>query len=89
MANIRSAIKRTRTTARKTAVNKMQKSKLRTLLKKTQAALIHSEDGAQDLMRQTQKSLDQAVARGLLHRNNAARKMSRLARLAQSAPDKS
>ncbi|MDD3931906.1 MAG: 30S ribosomal protein S20 [Clostridiaceae bacterium] len=84
MPNIKSAIKRTRTIARKTAANKMQKSKIRTLLKKTQSAEAAAEGRVLDLARQTQKMLDQAAAKGHLHKNNVARKKSRLAKAIQT-----
>ena len=84
MPNIKSAVKRTRTTARKTAANKMQKSRIRTLLKKTQSADAVADDRVHELARQTQKMLDQAAAKGHLHKNNVARKKSRLAKSIQT-----
>lgn len=80
MPNIKSAIKRTKVSAKKTAANKMQKSKIRTLLKKTGSAVAASADNAGDLVREAQTVLDKAAAKGYLHKRNVARKKSRLAK---------
>jgi small subunit ribosomal protein S20 len=80
MPNIKSAIKRTKIIAKKTAANKMQKSKIRTLLKKTGSAVAASAENAGDLARQAQTALDKAAAKGYLHKNNVARKKSKLAK---------
>ena len=80
MPNIKSAIKRTRISARKTAANKMQKSKIRTLLKKTSSAVASSADNAGVLVRQSQTAMDKAAVKVLMHKNNVARKKSRLAK---------
>ncbi len=80
MPNIKSSIKRTRSSAKKTAANKIQKSKVRTMMKKTKAAIHASDDHAGELYRETQAALDKAAAKGLLHPNNVARKKSRLAK---------
>lgn len=80
MPNIKSAIKRTRIIAKKTAANKMIKSRVRTLLKKTQAAIAESAEGAEKMVRQCQAELDQAAAKGVLHKNAVARHKSRLAK---------
>ncbi len=85
MPNIKSAIKRVSVTARKTAVNKIKKSEIRTAVKRTNAALASSVEGAGDLVRQTQAKLDKAAAKGYLHKNTVARKKSRLARLLNKA----
>jgi len=82
MPNIKSAIKRTKIIAKKTAANKMQKSKIRTLLKKTGTAVAASADNATELVHEAQVVLDKAVAQGYLHKNNAARRKSRLAKAA-------
>jgi small subunit ribosomal protein S20 len=80
MPNIKSAIKRTKVIAKKTAANKMQKSKIRTLLKKTGSAVAASADQAGDLVREAQTVLDKAAAKGYLHKNNVARRKSKLAK---------
>ena len=80
MPNIKSAIKRTKVSARKAAANKMQKSKIRTLLKKTGSAVATSAENAGDLVREAQTVLDKAAAKGYLHKKNVAHKKSRLAK---------
>ena len=80
MPNIKSAVKRVKISEKKTAVNKIQKSKIRTALKKTRTAVAASVENAGALVRDTQVMLDQAVSNGYLHKNNVARKKSRLAK---------
>ena len=85
MPNIKSAVERTEIIAKKTAANKMQKSKIRTLLKKTGSAVADSAENAGDLSRQAQTVLDKAAAKGFLHKNTAARKKSKLAKALASS----
>jgi small subunit ribosomal protein S20 len=80
MPNIKSAIKRVSITEKKTAVNKIKKSEIRTSLKKTRTAVANSTEGAGELVRETQSVLDKAAAMGYLHKNNVARKQSQLAK---------
>lgn len=80
MPNIKSAIKRVKVTTKKTAVNKIKKSQLRTVIKKTYAAIDTSADNAADLVKNAQVNIDKAAGKGYLHKNAAARKKSRLAR---------
>lgn len=81
MPNIKSAKKRVKVIAIKTACNKASRSALRTEIKKANAA-IESGENTTEAVRAAQKKIDQAVARGLLHRNAAARKKSALAKKA-------
>jgi small subunit ribosomal protein S20 len=81
MPNIKSAIKRVKVIAKKTAANKIKKSEIRTAVKKTKAAVASSVEGAADMIRDTQSTLDQAAAKGYMHKNNVARKKSRLAKV--------
>lgn len=74
MANIKSAEKRIRTTAKKTARNKSVKAKLRHVVKSQRA-----EDSAKSLPR-TIAEIDRALAKGVIHRNTAARYKSRLSK---------
>ncbi|MDD2213346.1 MAG: 30S ribosomal protein S20 [Oscillospiraceae bacterium] len=80
MPNIKSAIKRVEVSKKKTYVNRISKSELKTEIKKAHQAIDGGADNAEVLVKTTQKSLDQAAARGRLHKNTAARKVSRLAR---------
>lgn len=81
MANIKSAAKRVITSRARNARNKSDKSALKTTLKKFDAAVLAGGDGQelQDSYRQAVKAVDQAVAKGLIHKNKAARKKSQLA----------
>ena len=57
--------------------NKSEKSALKTYLKKFDAALVAGDkSGAEAAYKQAVKAVDQAVIKGLLHKNNAARKKS-------------
>ena len=57
--------------------NKAEKSELKTNLKKFEAALVEGDKAAAEVAyKQAVKSVDQAALKGLLHKNNAARKKS-------------
>ena len=57
--------------------NKAEKSALKTNLKKFDAAVVSGDKAnAEDAYKQAVKAVDQAVVKGLLHKNNAARKKS-------------
>jgi len=81
LPNIKSAKKRVAVTLRKTERNRMAKSRLKTTIKKV-SALIEDGEGtaAQSAYIQAQQEIDKAVSKGLLHKNTAARRKSRLAR---------
>ncbi len=84
MPNIKSAKKRVAVIATKTARNKANRSLLKTEIKKANAAI---EAGAADkdvAVKAAVKKIDQAVAKGLLHKNTAARKKSALAKKANA-----
>ena len=81
MPNIKSAKKRVKVIAVKTARNKANRSALKTEIKKANIA-IESGENTQEAVRAAQKKIDQAVAKGLLHKNPAARKKSALAKKA-------
>lgn len=80
MANIKSAKKRIKVTAVKTAQNRMIKSALKTSIKKFEAAVAsNNAEEAKVLFVSATKSLDMAAQKGVVHKNMAARKKSRLA----------
>lgn len=81
MANHPSALKRVRQTRRRTARNRANASRLHTAVKKLQVA-IHSGEGeeARALAPATMGQIDKAVQKGVLHRNAASRRKSRLAK---------
>ena len=73
MANIKSAKKRVRVIQAKTLRNKMTRSALKTAIKK-------AESGDKESVTLAIKKVDQAAAKGLIHKNKAARKKSQLAK---------
>lgn len=80
MANKKSAIKRISITKNRTLRNKMVKSILKTAVKKFEAAVNNgSYDEAKALLSRASHLIDKAAAKGVIHKNNAARKKSRLA----------
>jgi small subunit ribosomal protein S20 len=80
MANHKSAEKRIRQTERRTAVNKARLSRIRTFVKKVEAALDAGDrTTAQAAFVAAQPELQRGVTKGVLHKNTAARKISRLA----------
>lgn len=83
MPNIKSAKKRVKVIAVKTARNKASRSELRTEIKKANAAIATGEN-KEEALRAATKKIDQAVAKGLLHKNTAARKKSALAKKANA-----
>lgn len=79
MANHKSALKRIRSDARKRLRNRMVRSRTRTFDKKAHAALQGDDlDAARAATLAAIRELDKAVSKGVLHRNNAARRKSRL-----------
>ena len=81
MANIKSQMKRNRQTEKRQARNKSIRSELKTSERTTiQAAESGDAERADALLRETQKRIDMAVTKGVLHANTAARRKSRLTR---------
>ena len=81
MPNIKSAVKRVKTNDKRRALTASQKSALRTAVKAADAALVSNEvETAKAAIQAASKKLDKAVTKGLVHKNAAARKKSRLAK---------
>ncbi len=78
MPNIKSAKKRVIVNATKAANNKPTNSALKTAIKKANAAIDSNDANKADVVKVAVKKLDQAAAKGLLHKNNAAHKKSQL-----------
>ena len=78
MPNIKSAKKRVKVIATKTAQNKSIKSALRTAIKKAYYAIDTNADNKAEAVRLAVKKIDQATAKGILHKNTAARSKSNL-----------
>ncbi|MDR1928300.1 MAG: 30S ribosomal protein S20 [Oscillospiraceae bacterium] len=83
MPNIKSAKKRVLINSAKASRNKAQKSALKTAIKKAQTADDAAAKGT--LVREAIRKVDQAAAKGLIHKNNAAHKKSALTKLLQKS----
>ena len=80
MANHKSAEKRIRQTAKRTAINRARVSRVRTFVKKVEAAIATGDKAtAQSAFRLAQPELHRAITKGVLHKNTVSRKLSRLA----------
>ncbi|MFW7378027.1 MAG: 30S ribosomal protein S20 [Oligoflexus sp.] len=83
MAHHKSAKKRIRSDARKNEVNTAYMSKVRSAVKKVKNAATAGESGEtlQKLFVEAQSQLHKAATKGILHKNNVSRRISRLAAL--------
>lgn len=80
MANHKSAEKRIRQTAKRTAINRARRSRVRTFVKKVEVAIATGDkEAAQSAFRLAQPEMQRAITKGVLHRNTISRKLSRLA----------
>ena len=79
MAHHKSARKRIRQTQRRTVVNRARMSRVRTFLKKVEQSISAGDrDVAREALRLAQPELMRGVTKGIIHRNTAGRKISRL-----------
>ena len=79
MANHKSAKKRIRRNANRAEINKSRVSRIRTFLKRVETAIASGDQGAaKTALREAQPELMRGVSKGVLHKNTASRKMSRL-----------
>ncbi len=85
MPNIKSAKKRVKVNKTKAAANKATKSNLKTILKKADVACVNNAADKADAVKVAIKKVDQACAKGLMHKNKAARKKSQLAKKLNAA----
>ena len=80
MANTPSAKKATRKIVARTAINKNRRSRVRTYVRKVEEAIAAGDKAAAEAaLKAAQPELMRAATKGVLHRNTAARKVSRLA----------
>jgi small subunit ribosomal protein S20 len=87
MANTSSAKKATRKLERRTAVNKVRRSRMRGYVRKVEEAIAAGDKAtAQAALVAAQPELMRAATKGVLHRNTASRKVSRLARRVKALP---
>ncbi|MEA1940809.1 MAG: 30S ribosomal protein S20 [Pseudomonadota bacterium] len=80
MANTNSAKKMVRKIARRTAVNKARRSRVRTFVKKVELAITSGDQSAaKTALVQAESEMMRAVSNGVVHKNTGSRKVSRLA----------
>jgi small subunit ribosomal protein S20 len=86
LANLKSSIKRVRSSQRRTAYNQVTRSTARTYVKKARRLIQEGNlDEARVVVQQAVVALDKAAQKGVIHRNNAARRKSRLVKLLNQA----
>lgn len=79
MANTKSAIKRVRSSERRRRINQVHRSRARTYVKKARRLIAAGQfEEAEPVVLQATSALDKAAQKGVIHRNNAARRKSRL-----------
>ena len=79
MANHKSAKKRIRRNANRAVINGARMSRIRTFVKKVELAITPGDaEQAREALRAAQPELMRGVSRGVIHKNTASRKMSRL-----------
>ena len=80
MANTPSAKKAARKIARRTEVNKARRSRMRTFLRNVEEAIASGDtEAARAALQSAQPEIMRAASRGVIHKNTASRKVSRLA----------
>ena len=80
MANIKSQIKRIKTNQKATERNRAYKSELRTLVRQTRQAITAGDKAAaEQKFALASRKLDKAVSKGVIHKNQAANRKSKLA----------
>ncbi|MCR5122884.1 MAG: 30S ribosomal protein S20 [Ruminococcus sp.] len=80
MPNIKSAKKRVKVNEAKAMRNKAVKSDLKTALKKAALAVENNAEDKEAVVKAAVKKVDMACSKGIIHKNNAARKKSALAK---------
>jgi small subunit ribosomal protein S20 len=79
MANTKSAKKAARQAERRTLINKSRRSRMRTFVRKVEEAIASGDrDAANVALREAQPEIMRSASKGLLHKNTASRKISRL-----------
>jgi small subunit ribosomal protein S20 len=83
VANIKSQIKRNRTNEKRRVRNKAVRSEVKTRIKRATTAAEAGADDRDEAAREAQKALGKAAQKGVIHKNQAARRQSRLAKRLQ------
>ncbi len=82
MANTKSALKNIRKNQKRRLRNQMFRSRARTMVKKARLAILSGQkEAALEAIRLAYSALDKAAEKGILHKNNAARRKARLMQL--------
>jgi small subunit ribosomal protein S20 len=77
LANTESSNKRIRTNAHKQARNVMYRSRVKTAIKKAESGIFANQPD-EAVIREALRTIDMAASKGIIHKNNAARRKSRL-----------
>ncbi len=80
MANHKSAAKRAKQGEKKNLRNRMVKTHVKTAVKKVLAAVTEKDENAASVLDMAKSAIDKAAKKGVIHKRNAARKISRLAK---------
>jgi small subunit ribosomal protein S20 len=79
MANHKSAVKRARQNIKRNEINRSNRGRLRTQIKKLRTALVaHDKSASSEQLNPTVSLIDKMVNKGIIHKNTAARYKSRL-----------
>lgn len=79
MANTKSAIKNIRKSERKRKINQVYRTRARTYIRRTRSLIDAGQlEEAEAMAREAASALDRAARKGVIHKNNAARRKSRL-----------
>ena len=85
LANIKSAKKRILVSEKKAARNQAAKSAVKTSIKKVEAAVVEgNKEAAQSALTDSISAISKAASKGIYHKNNASRKVSRLSKAVNS-----
>ena len=87
MANIKSQIKRNRQNEKRRIRNRAVRSEVNTRIKAAIDAVEHDDETADESLRLAVKRIDKAATKGVIHKNTAARRKSRLIRQIQRQSD--
>jgi small subunit ribosomal protein S20 len=79
LANTKSAQKRIRSNERKHLRNQMYRSRVKTMIRKAEETIFAGQP-SEEAIRTAMSTLDKAAVKGIIHKNNAARRKSRLAK---------
>ena len=85
MANHKSSLKRAKQDEKKKLRNRIVKTQLKNAVKSVRTASVEQGGDLLQMLQQTQSTIDKAAKKGVIHKRTAARKISRLAKLANKS----